>query len=337
MSRVLVTHADEPLGRRVVKTLLHDPGVEALVAVGTGPPPRTFDHMLSDPSGRARYLQGRLDRHRSAADLFGSASVRESAVDTVVHVPRHGPRRDDDAALPSGLSSRTAEARLVLQHALGTPSIRALVALGSAFVYRLAPGAANRLREDSELELGPATSDWVRSWVDSDMLFHAEVGSASLRVVLLRLPTVVSSGGYVHLHPALDGAAGPRWRPLGFDPHCALVSDKDVGHGVAAAVRSARPGVYNLAGLEALPLSVLGRWTGRPVLPVPGGLLRAAAGTLALLGARHRASALAGPQVRHGFTLDTTRAREELGFRPRYRITLARAGDGVLRLETARV
>jgi hypothetical protein len=39
--------------------------------------------------------------------------------------------------------------------------------------------------------------------------------------------------------------------------------------------------------------------------------------------------------LRYGFTLDTRRAERELGFRPGYRIGLARAGDGALRLEAA--
>ena len=38
--------------------------------------------------------------------------------------------------------------------------------------------------------------------------------------------------------------------------------------------------------------------------------------------------------LRYGFTLDTQRAGRELGFQPRHRIGLARAGDGALSLET---
>jgi hypothetical protein len=38
-----------------------------------------------------------------------------------------------------------------------------------------------------------------------------------------------------------------------------------------------------------------------------------------------------------GFTLDTSRAERELGFRPTDRIGLARAGDGALRVETAAI
>jgi hypothetical protein len=45
----------------------------------------------------------------------------------------------------------------------------------------------------------------------------------------------------------------------------------------------------------------------------------------------------AGPHLRYGFTLDTSRAERELRFRPRSRIGLSRAGDGALRLETASV
>ena len=34
MTNVLVTHADEPIGRRVVKTLFHDPSVATILATG---------------------------------------------------------------------------------------------------------------------------------------------------------------------------------------------------------------------------------------------------------------------------------------------------------------
>ena len=37
MTRILVTHADEPIGRRVVKNLYHDPDVEVIFALGSGP------------------------------------------------------------------------------------------------------------------------------------------------------------------------------------------------------------------------------------------------------------------------------------------------------------
>lgn len=335
MRSVMVTHADEPIGRRIVKTLFYDENVRCVIGVGSGPAPRAFDRFLADPDGRFGYVRSSLSRHRPVSDLFGSSRVREASIDTVVHVPSHQPSGGEAPRLLAGVPPRTAEARLLLQHALETPGVCAFVALGSAFVYRLWPGNANRVRESSELDLSPDVPAELRSWIDCDMVFHSEVGNQRLRVVLLRLPTVVASGGYVYLNPSLAGRAGPRLRPLGFDPVCALVADKDVAQAVAAAVHSQRAGVYNVAGTEAVPLSVLGRWTGRPLLPVPGPWLRLAAGALRLAGGETRLETLAGDHLHYGFTLDTSRAERELGFRPGHRIGVARAGDGELRLETA--
>lgn len=338
MTSVLVTHADEPVGRRVVKTLVHSPEIAQIVAVGPGAAPRAFDRLLAGPDARVRWQRADLSRHRSVADLFGSSVVREAGVDTVVHVPAHSfdPARPRVAL--AGLARRTAEARLVLQHALDARGVRRLVAIGSAFVYRLAPGNANRLSENSPIELDPGVPPEIRSWIDCDMTFHAEIGSAALGIVLLRVPAVVASGGFVYLHPLLEGPAGPRLRPLGFDPLCAVVADKDVAAAVRAAVRSTVTGVFNVAGREALPLSWLARWTRRRLVATPGPLLDlvASASTWTRIGLPGLATA-SGPHLRFGFTLDVRRAERELGFRPGYRVGLGRRGDGGLQLETSAI
>jgi len=335
MARVLVTHADEPMGRRVVKTLFHDPGVEAILAVADGPPPRSFDHFLAGTQPRVSYARVDLARHRPVNDLFHGSRFRSLEIDTVVHVPRHGAASSEVAPIVSGLPERTAEARLVLQHALEAASISSLVAVGSAFVYRLPPGNANRLNEDCELDLDPDVAPEIRSWIDCDMILHGEVGGGRLRVALLRVPTVVAAGGYVYMNPVLAGRPGPRLRALGFDPICALVSDKDVARAVQAAVHSRRSGIYNVAGGEVVPLSVLARWTRRRSLPVPTPLLGWMAAGARLAGNEELRSSLDGNHLRYGFTLDTSRAERDLGFRASSRVGLARAGDGSLRLETA--
>jgi nucleoside-diphosphate-sugar epimerase len=334
MRRVLVTHADEPIGRRTVKTLYHDARVGAIFAVGDGPPPRSFDRFLTDGETRVTYARVDLARHRPVADLFHSSAFRAAEIDTVVHVPRHGAAASEHAPLVAGIAERTAETRLLLQHCLEAPGVESLVAVGSAFVYKLAPGNVNRLDEASELDLDPDVPPEIRSWIDCDMLLHGEVHNDRLRVVLLRAPTVVAAGGYVYLHPTLSGPSGRRLRPAGFDPICALISDKDVARAIVCAVHARGPGIYNVAGSEVVPLSLLARWTGRATLPLPGPLLSLAS-TGARLSGRVLDAALDGPHLRYGFTLDTRRAERELGFRPLDRIGLARAGDGALRLETA--
>lgn len=336
MTSVLVTHADEPIGRRIVKTLWHSPEIEHVVATGPGSAPRAFDRFLSSPGSRISWQRADLSRHRSVSDLFGSSAVRSAAIDTVVHVPAHSVDPGRRRTALAGLARRTAEARLVLQHALDSRTVSRLVALGSAFVYRLSPGNANRLSETSPLELDPDVAPEIRSWIDCDMTFHAEIGNAALAVALLRLPAVVASGGFVYLHPLLEGPPGPRLRPLGFDPLCAVVADKDVASAVRAAVLSSACGVFNVAGREALPLSWLARWTRRQLLPAPGPLLDLVSGASAWtrIGLPGLAAA-GGPHQRFGFTLDVRRAERELGFRPGYRIGLARRGDGGVQVETS--
>ena len=332
MSSVLVTHADLPIGRRVVKVLWHDPAVRRVIALGEGPVPRAFGTYRVGESPRLVYERIDLARQRTVADFFKSRRLRSLDIDSAVYVPRHG-AAPEGPPLVAKVPARTAEARLLLHHAVESRAIKTLVALGSAFVYKLAPGNANQLTERSELHLDPEVAAEIRSWIDCDMLFQAEAASRRVRVVLLRLPTVVASGGYVYLNPALAGAAGPRVRPLGFDPLCPVIADKDVARAVCAALRSRAAGVFNVSGRELLPLSTLGRWTRRPCLPVPGPLLRAAAAGAARLGREALHSALDGPHLRYGMSLDTRRAARDLGFEPRYRIGVTRAGDGVMRLE----
>ncbi|MEN8184929.1 MAG: hypothetical protein ABFS46_20605, partial [Myxococcota bacterium] len=95
MTRVLVTHADEPLGRRIVKTLIHDESVEMVLGVGNGPPPRAFDRFLAGVPTRLVYARADLPRHRAVSDLFHSTRFHAAEIDTVVHTPQHGPSPHD--------------------------------------------------------------------------------------------------------------------------------------------------------------------------------------------------------------------------------------------------
>ncbi len=336
MRSVLVTHADEPIGRRVAKALFHDDRVGRLLAIGEGPSPRAFDRFVADAPTRFVYHTVDIARHRQALDFFRSKRFLDAGIDTVVYVPRHA-RRAPGAPIVSGLPVRTAETRLVLQHALEAASVEHLVAIGSAFVYRLPPGNANRLRETSELELDPSTPPGLRSWIDCDMILHGEIGSDRLRVALLRVATVVAAGGYVYLNPILGGSPGWRLRPLGFDPMCALVSDKDVAKAVQSAMHRRAQGIFNIAGSESVPLSVLGRWTGRPSLGMPGGMLEGLGRALSWIGHEAFGAAKLRAPLRYGFTLDTRLAERVLGFRPRYHVGLVEGGDGRPQLETSPV
>ncbi len=333
---ILISHADEPLGRRLVKCLHYDEAVESILAVGAGPPPHAFDRFLrGDSAGRLSYIRVDLARHRPVNDLFHSSAVRRDQIDTVIHLPHRGSIGRELQPALAGVPDRTSEARLVLQHCLEVASIRHLIAIGSACVYRLVPGNANRLTERSEIEFDPDLPAETRSWVDCDMLFHAEIHNERLGVTLLRLPTVVGQTGSLLMNPSLETPETPAVRAMGFDPMCALVADGDVVRAVQLALHRRAEGIFNIAGRESLPLSVLARWAGGRSLGIPGPLLRGLAGAARLLGAERARASLDGPHLHYGFTLNTELAESSLGFQPRHRIALGRGDDGRPRIETS--
>jgi len=332
---ILVTHADSPIGRRLIKALYYDERVDRILAVGSGPPPNAFDRFLASPTQRVSYARVDLARHRSVHDLFRSKRLQAGKIDSLIHIPLHGPRDNGPPQL-AGLAQRTAEARLLLHHCLDASDIRRLVVLGSAFVYRLLPGNSNRFNESSELDLSSDVPAETRAWIDCDMLFHGELHNERLGVTLLRSATVVASGGFVFMNPAFDDMTGRCMRPMGFDPMCALIADKDVVRAVNMAVHANVTGIFNIAGRETVPLSRLAEWTSRGELALPGPVFSGISRVLHLARGQRSLSSLGGVQQRYGFTLDTSRARRQLGFRPVYRIGRSRDGDGRMRLETAR-
>ena len=214
MANVLVTHADEPIGRRVVKTLFYDADVGCILAVGDGPPPRSLQRFLAGTPPRVLYSPVDLAKYRPVSELFRSSRFREAGIDTVIHIPRHGAAPAEAGPIVAGVPERTAEARLVLRNCLERAPVTNLIALGSAFVYRLPPGNANRLDEESELDLDPEVAPEIRSWVDCDMLFRGALNHERLHVVLLRVSTVVATGGYVYLNPVFSERPGLLFCPL---------------------------------------------------------------------------------------------------------------------------
>jgi UDP-glucose 4-epimerase len=105
---------------------------------------------------------------------------------------------------------------------------------------------------------------------------------------------------------------------LGFDPRVQVLHEDDAVGALAAAVDTPVRGPVNVAADGVVSLSRVLRRHGRRTLPVATPLLGPATSVLA------RARGLRAPNedilryLRHGRAVDTTRMREELGFRPNY-------------------
>ncbi len=110
-----------------------------------------------------------------------------------------------------------------------------------------------------------------------------------------------------------------------------FVHEDDVGQALLACILGAGPpGAYNIAGDGVLTGSDIVRELGLAPVSVPARPVRAAAGAIAALPFLPQAAGWA-EVLRHPAVMDTTRAKRDLGWRPRYtglealRATLGRA------------
>ncbi|WP_116041553.1 NAD-dependent epimerase/dehydratase family protein [Amycolatopsis palatopharyngis] len=112
---------------------------------------------------------------------------------------------------------------------------------------------------------------------------------------------------------------GSRWLPLPLwdDLRLQLVHAEDVADAIRLALDQGKPGAFNLAAEPALGAADIARAAGSPRLPVPRGLAGAAAGMSWRFGLQpvHPGWLTLADRAAH---VDTTRARERLGWAPRW-------------------
>lgn len=324
MRRVLVTHCDGPLGRRLLQALYRDPDVSLVLATGTGPAPA----FLEPYAGKCVYQRLDLAKARHVMSLFRSERFARARLDSMVHLPFE--TASASARVPGGLPALVSETRRLIDECRRDSGIRRFVLLSSGLVYRPEPGNANVFGEDAEIDF-EADDPEIRTLVDVDLLCQKLSTDPELRTTILRSASIATESGSFLLSPPLRSDSAP---PLGFDPMFSLISDRDVARAIATALHADRPGEYNLAGEEIYPWSTLCDPPSTPFgLPIPG-MLRNVFGTLSNLAASAR-GAPRGLRTRYGVVLDTRRAREQLGFEVAYRVE-ARRERGHCRIEVIR-
>jgi UDP-glucose 4-epimerase len=104
---------------------------------------------------------------------------------------------------------------------------------------------------------------------------------------------------------------------LGFDPMVQVIHELDVVEALVLALRPGVSGIFNLAGPGEVPISAILRELGRPAVRVPFVLASS------VLTALWRAKMTSFPvpeldHIRFVCMVDGRRAKETLGFRPRY-------------------
>jgi UDP-glucose 4-epimerase len=208
-------------------------------------------------------------RKRPAEDVF-----RKVRPDALIHM-----------ATVTHLRARTEEryrinlggTRAVFEHARQY-GVKHVIFVGRHTYYGAASDSALYHREDDPpmaVTTFPELSDLVAAdlYATTALWRHPELVTAVLRVVYVLGPT-----GQGTLASFLRGPRVPAI--LGFDPLFQFLHEADIADAIVAALRARLRGVYNVAGPQPLPLSVIVREAGRKLVPIPETVFRALSGRL---------------------------------------------------------
>jgi nucleoside-diphosphate-sugar epimerase len=307
MRRVLVTHLDSWVGRRLVKALYHDPDVALVLGVGTGPPPSFLDPYRD----KCFYERIDLAKARHLNHFVRSERFLRARCDSVIHLPFTSEIEREH--IPGNVPTLVSETRRLLTECRKRDEIERFVYLSTGFVYQPEPGNGNLVSEDTLLGFDVDGSSDVRAWIDTDLICQGELKDPELRMTILRSASIVCDGGQFLMSPPLQRS---RSAP-GYDPLLSVIADRDVARALLLALHLDESGIYNVAGREVFPRSELRPPPSRlGPIPVP----RAVSATASVL--RGLLSSGEGLLDRYGLVLDTRQAHDVLGFEPLYRIEL---------------
>ncbi|MFP5351335.1 MAG: NAD-dependent epimerase/dehydratase family protein [Actinomycetota bacterium] len=298
--RVLITGVSRFLGLRLAKRLEEDDSVELVVGVDLDEPPVPIK---------------KLDFVRVDIRNPLIARVLESTkVDTLVHT--------NIASSPGRLGGRS---QMKENNVIGTMQLLAaaqraerierVVVKSSCAVYGSHPGEPSLLPEDHaqrQVDLSGYGKDCAEAeqYARDYGRRRPDVDLVILRTQNVVGPTVSTNmTGYLSL-PVMPTA-------LGFDPRLQLLHEQDAVEAFYTAMRSDATGIYNIAGDGVVYLSQAIRMLSHAQVPI----LAPAAQTAANLLRRFGVVDFPTDQLKlmlFGRVVDTRRARERLGFVPRF-------------------
>jgi UDP-glucose 4-epimerase len=239
-------------------------------------------------------------RKRAAEDVF--RRVRPDAVLHMATVTHLVVQSEDRYRINLGGT------RAVFEHSKAY-GVKHVVFVGRHTYYGAAPDSPLFHTED-EPPMGLSSFPELADLVAADLY----AGSALWRypelvTSVLRFVYTLGSTGHGTLATFLRGARVPTI--LGFDPLFHFMHEEDVVEALVLALDVRPRGVFNVAGPQPVPLSVVVRETGRRRVPLPEMLLQAALGRFGL----PKLPAGALEHIKYPVTVDASAFRAATGFR----------------------
>ena len=306
MRSTLVTGATTPLGALVCKQLQQRR--IAVLAIGQEPDYQAAALLHPDIA----YQHVDLTRPRDLHDLlFSETKARQ--VDTIFHLATH---RRLNAGGHEAHALNVEAVRLLLSHSAAHPTVERVIYRSFADVYRVDHHLPSIVAEDHPVDHAAAHQhNWLRDRIEADSLACAQMGMGAVAVMVLRCAEVFSADmgsqifDYLQSRVCLQAA--------GFDPLINLLSLEDACAALLAAGDCGEAGVYNIAGLDTLPLSRCIRTAGRHSIPIPGPLLAPLYRLRRRLLHSDFSASLNWQRLHFPAILDGSKAARVLGYRPR--------------------
>jgi UDP-glucose 4-epimerase len=196
--------------------------------------------------------------------------------------------------------------------------IRKFVFLSTANLYGPSSNTGGILGEDAPLH-GANKSPEFRDLVSLDMMVQSFFWKQpQTETIILRPCHIVAAN--LRNAPSRYLMLDTIPTILGFDPMMQLMHVSDVITALVKSLKSNVRGIFNLAGIDVAPLSRIIKALDRKTLPLPETLFRLVVATSFL----SRQSTFPLGEIEHlkySCLIDDSRARLELGFRPKVKIS----------------
>lgn len=310
--RVLITGVTSTLGRQLAEKLMYDKKVECVMGVAMDERPYYFEDF---DRNRFSYKQVNLLKSREVTNLFLAEDFKARDIDTVVHLAfHHRPEFNN----PKAHQLNVEGTKDLLDRCLESGKIRKFVFKSSATVYKVRPHNPVRLKENDDLNFDADCHPVIKDMVDAEMLCRAKMDNKKMGIVVLRPSATIGRNMHTFYNTYLESPIC--LEVAGFNPMVNLVHVKDVVRAIQLSIHKNVKGIFNIAGKETAPVADFARLAGSVVVPLPQFVLGPVNWVLRRTGITKFDASVDIERLKFSCLLDTTKAREQLGYEPQHHI-----------------
>jgi UDP-glucose 4-epimerase len=308
LRNVLITGVSSTVGRHLAMHLMNDKRVGHVIGTAEDDSPHFFKNFDKD---RFTYFKSDILRSRQLRNLFGSREFHDARINTVVHlafVSRAGLHGERIHRL------NVEGTKNLLDSCIAEGSIDKFVFKSSDVVYKLRYDNPTYLDENADLNHDPDADQWIKDRVAAEMLCRAKMDTAHMNIIILRFANIIGRNVNTQLNAYFDGRV--IFKNLGFNPMVNLIHMKDVIQAIRQAVHKPVTGIFNISGADTATITTFAELNRRTCIPLPEPFLPVVNFVMRGVGLTDYYYSVDRERMKYSCLLDTTKAREILGFKP---------------------